>query len=177
MTTTAAHHIPASRCLDALREAGCDHVVTVPDWVQLALHVRLEAGEPGLPLVQCCGEDQAVTVAAGLAIGGRRPVIVVQNQGLYACVNGIRAVSLDAGIPLVFMVGQFGREFDNFGDDPAKSRRNMVRLLHPVLEAIGVKPFPLESEADLPQVRAAFEHAHTHRTAAVLVVGAPQAWS
>ncbi len=74
-------HIPASACLDALRAAGCDHVVTVPDWVQLAMHVRLEAGESGLKLVSCCAEDQAVTAAAGLTVGGKRPVVVVQNQG------------------------------------------------------------------------------------------------
>ena len=177
MTSTVDHHIPASAALDALRAAGCDHVVTVPDWVQLAMHVRLEAGEPGLPMVACCAEDQAVTVAAGLTLGGRRPVVVVQNQGLYACVNTIRAVALDAKVPLVFLVGQFGREFANFGADPAQSRRNMVRLLEPVLAALGVSSWRLESVADLASVTAAFEHAHRERTAAVLIVGAPMAWS
>jgi sulfopyruvate decarboxylase TPP-binding subunit len=171
------HHIPASRCLDALRDAGCDHVVTVPDWVQIAMHQRLEAGEPGLPVIGCCAEDQAVTVAAGLTIGGRRPVVVVQNQGLYACVNTIRAVALDARVPLVFMVGQFGRETANFGRDPALSRRRMVSLLEPLLGAMGVASWRLETAADLAHVATAFAHAHAQRTAAVLVVGAPMAWS
>jgi sulfopyruvate decarboxylase TPP-binding subunit len=175
--TTMDPHIPASAVLQRLREVGCDHVVTVPDWVQLALHVRLESGEPGLTLVPCCAEDQAVTVAAGLTIGGQRPVIVIQNQGLYACINTIRAVALDAQIPLVFMVGQFGREFDNFGNDPAHSNRNMVRLLEPVLAALGIEYFRLEQASDLDQVRTAFEHAHSRRTATALLVGAPLAWT
>lgn len=170
-------HIPASACLDALRAAGCDHVVTVPDWVQLAMHVRLESGEPGLKLVPCCAENQAVTVAAGLTVGGRRPVIVVQNQGFYNCVNTVRAVALDAHIPLVFLIGQFGREFGNFGGDPAASRRNMVRLLEPVLSTLGVPFYRLEQASDLVHVQTAFDRAHLERTATALLVGAPIAWS
>ena len=177
MPTPVPPHIPASACLDALRDAGCDRVVTVPDWVQLAMHVRLEAGEPGLPMIACCAEDQAVTVAAGLTIGGGRPVIVVQNQGLYACINTIRAVALDARIPLVFMIGQFGREFANFGAEPLASRRNMVRLLEPVLATLGVRSWRLESAHDLPAVSEAFDHAHASRAASALIVGAPLAWS
>ena len=99
MTSTVDHHIPASAALDALRAAGCDHVVTVPDWVQLAMHVRLEAGEPGLPMVACCAEDQAVTVAAGLTLGGRRPVVVVQNQG-----EDIDHLAITAGLAQHFLL-------------------------------------------------------------------------
>jgi len=169
-------HIPVSSALEALHAAGCDHVVTVPDWVQLALHVRLESAAVGLKVVPCCSENQAVTVAAGLTVGGRRPVVVVQNQGFYNCVNTVRAVALDAHVPLVFMIGQFGREFGNFGGEPSASRRNMVRLLEPVLGALGVPHFRLESPADLVHVCAAFERAHAERTAVALLVGAPMAW-
>lgn len=47
MTSKPNFNIPASHYVDALRRNGIDYFVTVPDWVQLALHLRIEAGEPG----------------------------------------------------------------------------------------------------------------------------------
>lgn len=170
-------NIPASRYLEALRRNHVDYFVTVPDWVQLALHTRIEEGVPGLRLVPCCNEDQAVAVSAGLRIAGKNPVVVVQNQGLYACVNALRAVALDAAIPLVFLVGQFGREFSNFGRNPALSRRNTVRFLEPVLDVMHVRHWRLEREEDLRHVDDAFAFSLETRRPAALLVGAPTGWN
>lgn len=175
--STQNHSIAATAFIAALERSGVDHFVTVPDWIQWALHARIGAGVDGIREVICANEDQAVTTAAGLTIGGKRPVIAVQNQGLYACVNTIRAVALDARIPTVFLVGQFGREFSNFGANPAESRRNMVRLLEPVLDAPAVPHWRLERPEDLACVQTAYEQAHSQRGAAALIVGAPIGWN
>ena len=134
------YSISASRCVAALQHNLIDHVVTVPDWVQLSFHTRLEEGIEGIRLINTTNENQAVTVAAGLTIGGKRPLVVMQNQGLYNCVNTLRAVCIDAHIPMVFMVGQFGREYSNLGQPSVASRRSMVSIMEPMLKGIGV-PF------------------------------------
>ena len=170
------YSIPGSRALAALQQARVDTVVTVPDWVQLALHDRLIKGEGGIRVIPCSNENQVVTVAAGLTIGGKRPIVMMQNQGLYNCFNTLRAVCLDAHIPMVFMVGQFGREFENIGKPAAESTRNMVRLAEPFLASIGVSYHVLDSEADLPKIELAFEQAQQQRNAVVLLVSAPMAW-
>jgi len=169
-------NIPASAYISALQRNRVDYVVTVPDWVQLALHCQLQAGVEGLEVVQCCNEDQAVCVATGLRIGGKNPVLIVQNQGIYGCVNSIRALGLDAQQPLVFMVGQFGREFANFGESPSLSRRNTVRYLEPVLDALDVRHWRLEDESDLPKIDQAFSYAQSTSRPAALIVGAPTGW-
>ena len=168
--------ITATTAVAALRRNQVDHVVTVPDWVQLSLHQRLQDGVDGIRLVNCVNENQTVTVAAGLTIGGRRPILMMQNQGLYNCVNTLRAVCLDAHVPMVFMVGQFGREFANLGHPSTQSRRTMVRLMEPLLQSIGLPFHRLDSEADLACMDQAFEKAESQRTAVVLLVGAPMAW-
>ncbi len=174
--TLSAHSIPASAALGALQRNQVDHVVTVPDWVQLALHERLEQGVAGIRVVPCANENQTVTVAAGLTIAGRRPLLMMQNQGLYNCVNTLRAVCLDAHIPMVLMVGQFGREYDNLGQPATASRRTMVRVMEPLLGAIGVPFHLLDSQADLTRMDDAYEQAEQLRTAVVLLVSAPMAW-
>ncbi len=168
--------IPASACVEAMARNRVDHVVTVPDWVQLALHQRLEEGLTGVRLVGCSSENQVVTVGAGLALGGKRPLLMMQNQGLYNCINTLRAVSLDAQMPLVFMVGQFGREYANLGQPSTASRRTMVRIMEPLLNAINVPFLCLDSEADLVRMDEAYALAHARRTAVVLLVSAPMAW-
>lgn len=167
----------ASGVIGALRRAEVSHFVTVPDFVQLALHRAIERGDGGMSLVRTCNEDQAVCTAAGLTVGGRSPVIAVQNQGFYACINTVRALALDARIPTVFLIGQFGREAANFGAPSAASRRRVVSLLEPMLDTLGVPFWQLEDDADLPCVEQAFASARQHRGAAALIVGRPVTWN
>ncbi|KUE85100.1 thiamine pyrophosphate-binding protein [Cupriavidus necator] len=168
--------IRASAMVVALKDAGVSHFVTVPDFVQLALHQAVERGEGNMALVRACNEDQAVCTSAGLTIAGGRPLIVVQNQGFYACINSLRAVGLDARIPSVFLIGQFGREHDNYGHPATSSRRRVVSLLEPLLETLGVPYWQLESESDLTAVDEAFEAARARGGPAALVVGRPITW-
>ncbi len=170
------HSIPATVAVAALQRNKVDHVVTVPDWVQLSLHDRLNKGVEGIRVINACNENQVVTVAAGLTIGGKRPLVMMQNQGLYNCFNTLRAVCLDAHIPMVFLVGQFGREFSNIGHPTSESKRTMVRVAEPFLKSIDVPFHVLDTEADLEKMDQAYEDAQRLRTAVVLLVGAPMAW-
>lgn len=174
---TEAPLIPASSYIAALQRNRVDHFVTVPDWMQLGLHARIEEGVDGIRNISCCNEDQAVSVAAGLRISGKNPIVVVQNQGIYACVNSLRAICLDAHIPTVFLVGQFGREFTNFGKSPALSKRNTVRFLEPVLDAMTIRYWRLEQEQDLESFDQAFEYALKTQRSAALIVGIPTGWN
>lgn len=177
MTSPTPFNIPASRFVDALQRNSVDYFVTVPDWVQLSLHLRIEAGVPGITNVPCCNEEQAVAVAAGLWMGGRKPIVVLQNQGLHACINATRTVGLDVRMPLVFLVGQFGREFANFGQDPAESKRSTVKYVEPVLRAMDIRYWRLESEADMPRFDEAIAYAWSESRPAALLVGAPTGWN
>lgn len=170
------YSIPASTALAALQRNRVDHVVTVPDWVQLSLHDRLNKGVDGIEVVNCCNENQVVTVAAGLTIGGKRPLLMMQNQGLYNCGNTLRACGLDARMPLFMMIGQFGREFANVGHDPRQSNRRMVSLLLPVLEAMGVRHWLLESNDDLGVFEQAWKHGRQQHAPTAVIVGHYTEW-
>jgi sulfopyruvate decarboxylase subunit alpha len=167
----------ATALLTALQAAGVTHAVTVPDFVQFALHERLAAPGSGIANVFAASEDQALTTATGLHIGGKRCVVMVQNQGLYKCINTLRATCIDAGVPVVFFVGQFGREADNLGQPMTESRRSMVSLMQPLLDALGVRCWTVEDDADVGRVAEAFAHAQAAETAAVVLVGRHVTWN
>jgi len=162
---------------DALKSAGVTHAVTVPDFVQFSLHDKLLATDSGITNVMTCTEDQALTTAAGLHIGGAIPVVLVQNQGFYKCLNTLRAVCLDAAIPMVFFAGQFGREVDNIGKPMTESRRTMVRMMEPLLDSLGLRYWVVEDDADVAGIAEAFAHAKRENTAAVVLIARHVTWN
>lgn len=170
--------VPADAILDQLAECKVTHIVTVPDFVQMSVHAKLREGYlPDVRVVPTSTEDEAIVIAAALYLGGANPVVIIQNQGLYACVNNLRAIGLDCGLPIFMMIGQFGREEANFGQDPAHSERRVVRLLEPLLDTLEVPHLRLEGPSDLANVRRAYEISRERSWPAALVIGVPTAWT
>jgi len=168
--------IPASRLHRAFRDQGIDAVTTVPDLIQFALHDALKRDE-GVKYIECAAENQALTTAMGLYVGGMSPMVMMQNQGLLNCLNTLRSVGIDAQIPLVLCVGAFGREFANLGQPLADSSRACVSLVEPVMAAMELPFFHLETEADLPKLEDAFDTAKTKQRAAIVHLGFYPSWT
>ncbi len=156
---------------DVLRELEKNNVrfvVTVPDWVQIPLHRALEK-QDRIRTLSCCTEHEAFMVAGGLHIGGSRSAVVIQQQGLYAGLNAVRGMGLDAEVPMVMLMGQFGREPENFAQSTRKSRRRIVRMLEPLLETLEIPFWKIESAGEVGRISEAYTEA-TKRSAPVAVI-------
>ena len=101
----------------------------------------------------------------------------MQNQGFYKCLNTLRATCIDAGVPIVFLVGQFGRELENIGRPTRESRRSMVRLMEPLLETLGLRYWNVGDDSDVTGVADAFEHACANHQGAVLLIDRHLTWN
>lgn len=168
--------VPASSVHAILKEKGINAVTTVPDFIQFALHDRLHS-DPDMTYVECAAENQALTTAMGMYIGGMEPIVMVQNQGLFNCINTLRSVGIDANIPLVIFVGAFGREFANLGKPLEDSTRVMVSRTPPVVKALGLPFYNIETPDDLPKIATAFDTARAEKRAAVVHFGYFPAWT
>lgn len=170
------YSVPASAVHAVLREKGVNAVTTVPDFIQFALHDRLKT-DPDMTYLECSAENQALTAAMGMYVGGLEPIVMMQNQGLFNCINSLRSVGIDGSIPLVLFVGAFGREFSNLGKPLTESRRVMVNRTQPVVEALGLPFYNLETPDDLTKVGEAFDTARANKRAAVVHFGYFPAWN
>jgi sulfopyruvate decarboxylase TPP-binding subunit len=121
-------------------------------------------------MVAACTEDEAVGINAGLYATGHRPILSVQNNGVYACVNTLRGIALDGAVPTVMLVGQYGQ---TAAVAPEDSPQRMVRMLEPTLTAWGVPLRRLWSNADLAHFPADYEEAQTRRGPAALIIPIP----
>jgi len=175
--TLTRYSVPATAILGELAACGTTHFVTMPDYVQISVHHRLEDGYlEQVDVVNCATEDEAVSIAFGLHIGGKVPWLSMQNQGLFACANALLSVGVNSRTPLPIVVGQWGRELDNLGHDPRASARLVVRKTEVLLDALDIPYFRLEGPDDLPVIRKAFDAAHDAEIPAAVLVGAHTSW-
>ena len=59
----------------------------------------------GLSLIRVCREGEAFAVAAGLHLGGKKPIVLIQCTGLFEAGDALRNVLHDMRLPLFFVVG------------------------------------------------------------------------
>ena len=164
-----AQGVSAEAIVGEIRRLGIDHVICIPDSYQKTLIARLQ-DDPGIRFITACTEDEAMGINAGLYIGGKNPMLVIQNNGIFASINTIKAIPLDAKIPTFIFVGQYQRDL-MLPIEESKSRA--VRMVEPTLEVWGVPSYRLEGPDDLRNIEKAYRHAHETLGPAALIVGAP----
>ena len=164
-----ARSVSASAILDVLYELDISHVINVPDTHQRTLLAALSR-QSKVKLLTACTEDEALAINAGLWIGGQRPVLSIQQVGLLAAMNNVKALAIDARIPTCMLVGYFGRDVTRAARDNAA---NAVKLIEPTLDAWNVAYFPIEGPEELPGLAEAYRHSVERSGPAVVLIGAP----
>ncbi|MGQ0752743.1 MAG: thiamine pyrophosphate-binding protein [Betaproteobacteria bacterium] len=163
MNDAVIAHLSPKVVLEELKKHGVTHVVWLPDSETNWLYLLMKA-EPSLELVAVAREGLACSVAAGLAAGGKTPVILIQNTGLMESGDSIRGWLLGLNVPVVLMVGLRGWTRHGVTQDTA------AMFTEPFLNAFRINYYIVESDADASRISVAFEEAKkTRRPVAVLV--------
>jgi sulfopyruvate decarboxylase subunit alpha len=88
----------------ALKAGRVTHVVWVPDSA-LGRWDSALSSTSGLTLLRVCREGEAIGLAAGLHIGGARPLVMIQCTGLFEAGDALRNAVHDLRLPLFFLIG------------------------------------------------------------------------
>ncbi|HWC29469.1 MAG TPA: thiamine pyrophosphate-binding protein, partial [Dehalococcoidia bacterium] len=168
-TRRIVESIPAAVLHEAISALDVSHVLIVPDTHQKSLLASL-ARDPNLKMLTFSTEDEAICVNAGLWIGGAEAVVIIQNVGLFAGMNALRGVAMDMNVPTLLIVGQYGRDVSKTVEDNSATG---VRLIEPVLDAMGVPHYRLDFAADIGVLRTAYDRSRAERRPVVVLIGAP----
>lgn len=125
-----------------LEAAGFTHVVWIPD-SSLGPWEDALVSSNKLKLIRPCREGEAIGVAAGLLLGGARPVVVCQCTGLFEAGDALRNVVHDLKLPLKLIVGV--RSYRAFLD--GKTTDNCPAFTEPILKAWQL-PYTILADAD-----------------------------
>ena len=151
--------------LDQLKKNGVTHVVWLPDSETNFMYEEMMV-EPGLELVPVCREGETMAIAAGLWVGGKKPVVLIQNTGMFESGDSIRGLALDINFPLVMMIGYRGWTRHGVTPDSA------ARYTEPVLTAWGINIYLVEREDDVERISVAFEEAERTQRPVACLMGA-----
>lgn len=141
---------------------GVTHGVGLPDSVTAPLISRFEshAETRWIPVTR---EGEAFAIAAGLWVGGRTAVVVIQNTGLLESGDSLRGVAMRMGVPLLCLVtyrGVAGALASGWTPGAPLDRASLVRpdvdstalLTEPTLDAWSVPHATYHSVADLERM-------------------------
>lgn len=154
---------------EAIKALGTTHVICVPD-TNLKSAIATLAGMATPRMLTVCTEDEAMCINAGLYMTGHRPMLLIQNNGLFAAVNSLKSIALDAQVPTFMVIGQYGRDVNKPVEE---NRLRAVRLLEPTLSVWGVPFARIDSAQDLPQLRVLWERAWASKGPTAALIGAP----
>jgi len=166
---------------DELRRNGVTDVVGVPDNASKALLDGL-ALDPSIRLITVTREGEAFAIAAGLWVGGRTPLVLIQNTGLLESGDALRGTAMRMRVPLVCLVTVRGHaRMAAHGPAPAAEALDAELLSRPDLDSVALLTAPtlkawglpaevLARDTDVPRLGAAFRQAREQeRPVAVLI--------
>ena len=123
-------------------------VATIPDGGLTNL-LKMVGADKDMRLVTLSTEEEGIGVVTGQWLGGTRAMIAMQSSGVGNCINalGIPVTMRTPCLMLVTMRGQWG-EFNPWQVPMGQATRT-------VLEAVGVRCFPVERVEEIGEVFAA----------------------
>ena len=150
--------------LEECKKNGVTHVVTIPDSETNYLY-ELMSEQSWLDVIPACREGETMAIALGLIVGGKVPVCLIQNTGMLESGDSIRGMGLDAGFPMVLIIGYRG--WTRHGVTPD----SVARYTEPFLHAMGINYYLVEQDEDGPRISVAFEEARAKKRPVAVLIG------
>jgi sulfopyruvate decarboxylase TPP-binding subunit len=150
----------------SLKACGVTHAIWVPD-SELGTWEQALTGPDGLPLIRVCREGEAFAIAAGLFMGGGKPVVLIQCTGLFEAGDALRNVLHDLGLPLFFIVGVRSYYLHREG----KTADTCPVYTEPILRAWQIPYVVLDRQHSADDLARAYREAEAQRRPRAVLIG------
>jgi sulfopyruvate decarboxylase TPP-binding subunit len=147
----------------ALKECGVTHVVWIPD-SELGTWDKALSSDPDLQLIRVCREGEAIAVAAGLLLGGRHPVVIMQCTGLFEAGDSLRNIVHDMKLPLFLIVGLRGY----YAHQQKKTADTCPIFAEPILKAWQIPYTIFDNQRTADDLAQVYRQAQTKDRAAAI---------
>jgi len=159
----------AWRVIEIMKECDVDIVLTLPcEKMKTLFH--LVASSQDFCHVPLTREENGVGIAAGVFLGGGRPVMLIQSTGLGNSINAIMSLSVTYGMALPVLASWRGVHHEKI---PAQIP--LGRALPQVLEALGLPYTVINDHTEVKLVRDAILHAFENEAPHVVLIS-PRTW-
>ena len=154
--------------IGALKQARIEYIVALPDATMSENVLWPLSKDKDFKLVRVCKEDEGVSICAGLTSCQKRAALLMQYTGLLDSINAIRMIAVELQQPICMVVGLLSKEP---GVPVVQSKIYSVRIVEPILGALGVDHFCMETAADVAMLPPAIERAYARSLPLAALVG------
>lgn len=154
--------------IDALKQADVFHIAALPDITTSAGLLWPLSKDTDLTLIRLSKEDEGVSICAALNYCEKRAVLLMQQTGLMDSLNNIRAVGCEYEQPVCMVVGLLGKEPEKA---PTESASIGVRIIEPILDAMGIDRILIEGPEDVAKLTPAIDRAYDTSHPLVALIG------
>lgn len=160
--------LKASDIIREIKRAAIRFVVALPDRTTSEQLLKPILQDRDLKVVQVCKEDEGISICSGLYNTGQRALLLIQYTGLLDSVNSLRGVAVEGQNPVCMMIGLLGKEP---GVAPTQSKRYGLRIVEPILDAMGIEHHLIEAPEDTAKIVPAVERAYERSAPVALLIG------
>ena len=135
-----------------IKDTGIRFVSALPEtWLVYLLQMADE--DPEMCLIEVAKEEEAIGIAAGAYFAGEPNLLLMQNHGFLAAINGIVSLAQLYHIPLCMLIAHRG----HMGEPYQWHTRGGI-VTEPVLQGLGI---PYDYARDPARVGQQIREAHT----------------
>ena len=150
--------------LDQLHKNGVTHVVWLPDSETNFMYKAMQV-ENTIDIIPICREGEALPIAAGLWVGGKKPIVMIQNTGLLESGDSLRGMGIDLNLPILMIIGYRGWNSGKEMTDTA------AKFTEPMLNALGIKHYLIETNEDVNYISEAIIEAESSQMPVACLMG------
>ena len=149
----------------ALKAAGFDFFAGVPCSLLKGL-VSILDKDPDAHYVSATREDSAIGMAAGAYLGGKLPMVLMQNSGLGVSVNALASLTTMYALPVLLVISWRGE-----GGNDAPEHIMMGEIMTPMLDLMKIPHRVLDPREPMaPQLAWARQQIVASKYPAALIV-------
>jgi len=139
--------------LTHLKSNGADFFCSVPCKL-LGDLINLLAADDSVGYVPVAKEEEGIGVCTGAYLGGKTPVMVMQNTGVGTILSTIGSLGMFYSLPLTMIISHRGSPGEKIG-----AQVPMGIAAKPLLETMGVLTFSFSDGSQVPEVAQLVNHA------------------
>jgi len=131
---------------NSIKNSGIDLILSLPCIMLKGLLTVIEERKEiqHIPLTR---EEEGVGIAAGAYLGGKTPVILIQNSGLGNSINAIKSLLYLYRIPVVFIMSHRGAEGEKI-----LAQIPMGQLTPDLLDLLNIQKFIVNSIDNIKKI-------------------------
>ena len=136
-----------------IKDSGIRFITALPEtWLVYLL--QMAEDDPEMCLIEVAKEEEAIGIAAGAHFAGQPNLLLMQNHGFLASINGIVSLAMLYRVPLCMLIAHRGHMGEPY---PWHTQGGIVT--EPVLRALGI---PFDYARDPAKVSKQIKQAYTY---------------